>query len=171
MGPACQPRAGDRLFSADGPPRLALITCGGAFDQAADSYRDDVVAYAVPAPTASGWPQGWARAGTGTGRILVPMSKWTAVAGALWVGLTVLAFLVDPILGACVLIFGGIGVVVVQLGATWNEHPDFEARELDRARRRKVKWDKGAKAREKDAARYAAAQAKKSAGTRSTDRA
>lgn len=98
------------------------------------------------------------------------MSKRTVVAGALWVVLTVLAFLVDPILGACVLIFGAIGVVVVQLGATWNEHPDFEARELDRARRRKVKWDKGAKAREKDAARYAAAKAKKSAATRSTDR-
>ena len=34
------------------------------------------------------------------------MSKWTAVAGALWVGLSVLAFLVDPILGACVLKIG-----------------------------------------------------------------
>jgi hypothetical protein len=89
------------------------------------------------------------------------MSKRTLVAGALWVLLTVLAFLVDPILGACVLIFGAIGVVVVQLASTWDEHPDFEARELARARRRKVKWEKGAAAREKDAARYAAHQAKK----------
>jgi hypothetical protein len=90
------------------------------------------------------------------------MSKRTLVAGALWVLLTVLAFLVDPILGACVLIFGAIGVVVVQLASSWDQHPDFEARELARARRRKVKWEKGAAAREKDAARYAAHQAKKS---------
>ena len=88
------------------------------------------------------------------------MSKWTVVAGAVWVLLTALAFLVDPVLGACVLIFGGIGVVVVQLASSWDEHPDFEARELDRARRRKVKWEKGAGAREKDAARYAAHQAR-----------
>jgi hypothetical protein len=89
------------------------------------------------------------------------MSKRTVVAGVAWVALTVLAFLVDPILGAGVLIFGGIGVVVVQLASSWTEHPDFEARELDRARRRKVKWDKNKGAREKDAARYAAHQARK----------
>jgi hypothetical protein len=99
------------------------------------------------------------------------MSKRTVVAGALWVVLSVLAFLVDPILGAGVLIFGAIGVVVVQLGSTWEEHPDFEARELDRARRRKVKWEKGAKARAKDAARYAAHQAKRAAANGSTERA
>jgi hypothetical protein len=89
------------------------------------------------------------------------MSKRTVVAGALWVVLTVLAFLVDPVLGACVLIFGAIGVVVVQLASSWDEHPDFEARELARARKRKAKWDKNAGAREKDAARYAAHQARK----------
>jgi hypothetical protein len=88
------------------------------------------------------------------------MSKRTVVAGAVWVLLTTLAFLTDPVLGACVLIFGGIGVVVVQLASNWEEHPDFEARELDRARRRKAKWEKGASAREKDAARYAAHQAR-----------
>jgi hypothetical protein len=90
------------------------------------------------------------------------MSKRTLLAGALWVVLTVLAFVVDPILGACVLVFGAIGVVVVQLGSTWDQHPDFEARELERARRRKIKWEKNAPARAKDAARYAAHQAKKS---------
>jgi hypothetical protein len=88
------------------------------------------------------------------------MSKRTVVAGAVWVVLTVLAFLVDPILGACVLVFGAIGVVVVQLASTWDEHPDFEARELARARRRKAKWDRNAGKRAKDAARYAAHQAR-----------
>jgi hypothetical protein len=89
------------------------------------------------------------------------MSKRTVVAGGGWVVLTVLAFLVDPILGASVLIFGAIGVVVVQLSSTWNEHPDFEARELVRSQRRKAKWEKNKGAREKDAARYAAYQARK----------
>jgi hypothetical protein len=89
------------------------------------------------------------------------MSKRTVVAAAVWVALTVLAFLADPILGACVLIFGAIAVVVAQLSSTWNQHPDFEARELARSRRRKEKWEKNKGAREKDAARYAAYQARK----------
>jgi hypothetical protein len=89
------------------------------------------------------------------------MSKRTVVAGVVWVALSVLAFLVDPILGSCVLIFGAIGVVVVQLASTWDEHPDYQAREVVRARRRKVKWERNAGKREKDAARYAAHQARK----------
>ena len=95
------------------------------------------------------------------------MSKRTVVAGAVWALLSVLAFLVDPILGACVLIFGGIGVVVVQLASSWDEHPDFEARELVRARKRKQKWERNAGRREKDAARYAAYQARQAAKARS----
>jgi hypothetical protein len=89
------------------------------------------------------------------------MSKRTVVAGVVWVALSVLAFLVDPILGSCVLIFGAIGVVVVQLASTWDEHPDYQAREVVRARRRKAKWERNAGKREKDAARYAAHQARK----------
>ena len=88
------------------------------------------------------------------------MSKRTVVAGVVWVLLTVLAFTVDPILGALVLIFGAAGVVVVQLASSWEDHPDFEARELVRARRRKQKWERNAGKREKDAARYAAHQAR-----------
>ena len=114
----------------------------------------------MPASPADSFPT-WRRARIAGARILVGMSKRTVVAGVAWVALTVLAFLLDPILGACVLIFGGIGVVVVQLASTWSEHPDFEARELERARRRKAKWEQSAGAREKDAARYAAHQARK----------
>src|SRR3712207_6703006 len=79
---------------------------------------------------------------TGSPRILVGMSKRVVVAGAAWVLLTVLAFLRDPILGAFVLVFGGIGVAVVALGSTYDQHPDFEARELARARRRKAKRER-----------------------------
>lgn len=37
------------LWAPDGDSRLALVTCGGEFDAAADSYEDNVVAWAVPA--------------------------------------------------------------------------------------------------------------------------
>ena len=94
------------------------------------------------------------------------MSKWTVLAGVVWVALTVLAFTVDPILGALVLIFGAAGVVVVQLASSWDQHPDFEARELARSRRRKAKWERTAPTREKDAARYAAHQARQAAKRR-----
>jgi hypothetical protein len=36
------------VFRADGTPRLALITCGGPFDRAARSYKDNLVVLAVP---------------------------------------------------------------------------------------------------------------------------
>jgi LPXTG-site transpeptidase (sortase) family protein len=38
----------DSLFSRDGPPRLHIVTCGGAFDPRARHYADNVVAIAVP---------------------------------------------------------------------------------------------------------------------------
>jgi hypothetical protein len=36
------------LFSRAGPPRLALITCGGAFDSTTRHYKDNVVIVAAP---------------------------------------------------------------------------------------------------------------------------
>ena len=38
----------DRLFAVDGPHRLVLISCGGAFDEARRTYADNVVVTAVP---------------------------------------------------------------------------------------------------------------------------
>ena len=40
----------DALFTRDGPSQLVLITCGGSFDRAARSYRDNVVVIAEPTP-------------------------------------------------------------------------------------------------------------------------
>jgi hypothetical protein len=37
------------LFSARGPARLVLITCGGPFDTASGNYEDNIVVYATPA--------------------------------------------------------------------------------------------------------------------------
>jgi hypothetical protein len=42
----------DQLFSHDGPPRLVLITCGGAFDRTSRSYTDNLVVTAYPEPAA-----------------------------------------------------------------------------------------------------------------------
>ncbi len=36
------------LFTRTGPPRLAVISCGGTFDRAKHSYRENVVAVAEP---------------------------------------------------------------------------------------------------------------------------
>jgi sortase (surface protein transpeptidase) len=38
----------DEVFTRGGPPRLALITCGGDFDGQAGRYLDNVVVYTVP---------------------------------------------------------------------------------------------------------------------------
>ena len=38
------------LFAGTGAPRLVLITCGGRFDDATLSYRDNVVVFAAPPP-------------------------------------------------------------------------------------------------------------------------
>jgi sortase (surface protein transpeptidase) len=36
------------LFRRDGPPGVALVTCGGAFDRSHRAFHDNVVVYAVP---------------------------------------------------------------------------------------------------------------------------
>jgi hypothetical protein len=38
------------LFARSGTPRLAMVTCGGPFDEGTGRYRDNVVVVAVPAP-------------------------------------------------------------------------------------------------------------------------
>jgi hypothetical protein len=37
------------LFVNTGPPRLAVVSCGGPFDSATGHYVDNVIAWAVPA--------------------------------------------------------------------------------------------------------------------------
>jgi sortase (surface protein transpeptidase) len=39
------------VFTSTGPPRLVIITCGGAFDPTTRQYADNIIAYALPAPT------------------------------------------------------------------------------------------------------------------------
>jgi hypothetical protein len=42
------------LFRTDGPPRLALITCGGTFDERTGNYADNVVVVATPTGPGAG---------------------------------------------------------------------------------------------------------------------
>ena len=85
---------------------------------------------------------------------------WT-VAGAAG---AVLAFLfLDPIVAAFVAIVLATCVVIAFLSRDWDRHSTFEERELERARRRQEKWDRGADARDRDRARWEAHQARKAA--------
>ncbi|MCV2488337.1 hypothetical protein OF117_03095 [Geodermatophilus sp. YIM 151500] len=74
----------------------------------------------------------------------------------------VLAFLLlDPVLAAALTIGGTTLALVALLARDWDRHPDFEQRELARARRRAVKRERTTEARARDRARWEAYQAKK----------
>ena len=93
------------------------------------------------------------------------MPKRHLVAALVLLGMVgVLSFLfLSPVLAAAVVIGTATLLGVAALGADWEQHPDFETRELARARRRKEKWERTAGARAKDRARWEAYQAKKAA--------
>ena len=38
----------ENLFRTTEAPRVALITCGGAYDKATNNYSHNVIVYAVP---------------------------------------------------------------------------------------------------------------------------
>jgi len=91
------------------------------------------------------------------------MSKRVQVGAVVWVLATVGAFLLDPILGSAVLLFGGVLVVVGHLASHWGEGTTFEEREMARARRRKVKYEANSGKRAKDRERWEAGKARKAA--------
>ena len=39
------------VFTSTGPPRVVIITCGGTFNPTTRQYADNIIAYALPAPT------------------------------------------------------------------------------------------------------------------------
>ena len=47
----------DRLAALHGPPTLALVTCGGAFDAEARRYAENVIVWAVPTGDPRGSPR------------------------------------------------------------------------------------------------------------------
>ena len=89
------------------------------------------------------------------------MRRRLTLGALVWAVATAAAFLVDPVLGAAVAIFGAIGLAVVAAAADWDQHSSFEEREMDRAQRRKEKWARNAGARARDRARWDAHQARR----------
>ena len=86
--------------------------------------------------------------------------RWV-VGGTVAVAGSVAAFvLLDPILAAFVAILLITVATIAVLAGDWDSHSTFEERELERARRRKEKWDRGAAARERDRVKWEAHQAR-----------
>jgi hypothetical protein len=84
--------------------------------------------------------------------------------------LVALAFLVlDVVIAAFVAVLLLTGLVIAVAARDWDEHPDFEQREQERARRRKEKWEQNAGARARDRARWEAHQARRAAEGSATD--
>jgi uncharacterized membrane protein len=71
--------------------------------------------------------------------------------------------LLDPILAAFVAILLVTVAVIAGLASDWDRHSTFEERELERARRRKEKWERGATARERDRVKWEAHRARQEA--------
>lgn len=87
--------------------------------------------------------------------------RWLVGVG-IWAVGTALAFLLlNAILAAFIVILGATAVVVVLLGADWDQHSTFEQRELVRARKRAVKRERTKDARARDRARWEAHKARK----------
>ncbi|NEK57108.1 hypothetical protein GCU56_04375 [Geodermatophilus sabuli] len=83
--------------------------------------------------------------------------------GAVWAAGSAAAFvLLDPILAAFLAILGLCVWGVAALASDWDRHSSFEQRELDRARRRAERHERGRGARERDRARWAAHQQRRS---------
>jgi uncharacterized membrane protein len=89
--------------------------------------------------------------------------RW-GIGGAVAVAGSVAAFLLlDPILAAFVAILLVTVAVIAVLAGDWDRHSTFEERELERARRRKEKWERGAAARERDRVKWEAHRARQEA--------
>ncbi len=93
------------------------------------------------------------------------MTKRLVLAGLIWMAVSVAAFLTvgNVIVATGLAVFGFVLLVVVAMASDWDRHPDFEQRELDRARRRALKRERTAGARARDRERWEAHQARKAA--------
>ncbi len=97
-------------------------------------------------------------------RILGAVTVRWVVSGAVAVLGSVVAFLLlDPVIAAFVAIMLVTLAVIAVLAADWDRHSTFEERELERARRRKEKWERGTAARERDRVKWEAHRARQEA--------
>ncbi|MGY1701369.1 hypothetical protein [Geodermatophilus sp. SYSU D00766] len=91
------------------------------------------------------------------------MNGRLVLAGVIWAAASVLAFVAggNALLALGLAVFGLVLLVVLAMARDWDDHPDFEEREMARARRRREKWERNAGARAKDRARWEAHQARR----------
>jgi hypothetical protein len=89
--------------------------------------------------------------------------RWGVGVAVAVAGSVVAFLLLDPILAAFVAILLVTVAVIAGLASDWDRHSTFEERELERARRRKEKWDRGAAARERDRVKWEAHRARQEA--------
>ncbi|WP_097185952.1 hypothetical protein [Blastococcus haudaquaticus] len=90
-------------------------------------------------------------------------ARWL-LGGALAVVGSVAAFLLlDPVVAAFVAIVLATVAVLAVVAGDWDRHSTYEERELERARRRKEKWERGAAARERDRVKWEAHRARQEA--------
>ena len=91
------------------------------------------------------------------------MTKRLWLAGLIWAAVSAFAFVAvgNVIVATGLAVFGLVLLVVLAMAGDWDEHPDFEQRELVRARRRAVKRQRTAGARARDRERWEAHQARK----------
>ena len=84
-------------------------------------------------------------------------------AAAAVVGSVAAFVFLDPILGAFLTIILVTAGVIAFLVRDWDRHSTFEERELERARRRAEKWERGQAARDRDRAKWEAHKARQEA--------
>jgi len=116
-----------------------------------------------------GTPVGRSKGLPGPGRdttergILGGVSGRLVVWGVLVAAGSVAAFLLlVPILATFVAVVGACLWLLALLSSTWDQHPSFEQRELERARRRAAHRERTKEARARDRARWEAHQQRRS---------
>ena len=85
---------------------------------------------------------------------------WSAVAV---LGSVAAFLLLDPVLAVFVAIMLLTVAVLAFLARDWDRRATYEERELERARRRQEKWERGAAARERDRIKWEAHRARQQA--------
>ncbi|SNS90307.1 hypothetical protein SAMN06893096_11067 [Geodermatophilus pulveris] len=90
-----------------------------------------------------------------SGRLVV----WGVVVAA---GSVAAFLLLDPILATFLAVVGACLWLLALLSSTWDQHPSFEQRELERARKRAAHRERTKEARARDRARWEAHQQRRS---------
>ena len=99
---------------------------------------------------------------SGRSGILVPVNGRLVLAGVVWAAVSVVAFVAigNVIVATGLVVFGLVLLVVLAMASDWDSHPDYEEREMLRARKRKEQWDRSAGSRARDRQRWEAHQAR-----------